>query len=474
LTFLNSECTLREPIIKLDQKFRPSRFDDVIGQDAIVTVLKATVRKGIYTPASLFCGPPGTGKTTIGRIFAMAVLCENPVDGNPCGVCESCQLFLREQHYGYTEIDAASIGGKDDMVKLRDNASYSSISKKKIIHLDECHDISSAGQDALLKQVEQCPEHLMYLFSTTDPDKVKPTLRDRCRIFQTSRIDTALITNHLQIICEKEGMSYDMDALLQIADKCNGQMRNAIKTLEGVIYLGSVTIDNLNIVVKNSDEDIFTILNNLGVDINQVVSAYSRISSYLSPNEFYSRFLDLINDACRFMYGFDSYLPRKKSMVTQLRDTHGTKLFEFLNYYISRDKFIDRVSLMSDLLVLHYKFAANSFVAKRPVENLQIQQPQPQNSVQQPQPVEQPAESSQPTVTFNDLQKLSIKDRSKLLRDQRRAAEKIQTEEEISKVPVEWPLPKEERPGDNSIYFDKKLSPQEFSQGLVGGRIIGI
>jgi DNA polymerase III subunit gamma/tau len=440
----------------------------VIGQEPVIAVLKATIKRGQYASAYLFSGPSGTGKTTIGRIFAKAMLCDAPVEGNPCGKCESCQLFAKEQHYGYTEHDAASVGGKEDMVKLRDNASYSSVSKKRIILLDECHDISSAGQDSLLKQVEQCPDHLVYIFCTTDPEKVKSTLRTRCQAFQTGRVDIDRVASKLREICEAEGVSYDEDALVQIAGRSDGQVRNAVKILEGILYLGSVTTENLNVVVRDCEGEIFDILSNLGSDLPKVMEAYRKVSSFLSPTDLYTKLLDLTNDTCKFLYGYESFIPRRRQMVSTLKEIHNYNLLEFLNYFINRDKYVDRISLQSDLIVLHYKFSANSFVVQRPVVPVMHA---PVLPVNEPKVEPTPEPASDPNnLSFEQMQSLPVKERSKYLREQHKKDRKTDVETDSSRVHEAWPLPKEERIGENSFEDDDVLTAEEFSQVIFGGR----
>ena len=417
----------------------------------------------------MFSGPAGTGKTTLGRIFAMAMLCDSPVDGNPCCVCESCKLFLSEQHFGYQELDAASVGGKEDMVKLRDDAAFSAVSKKKIILLDECHDISSQGQDALLKQTEQCPEHLVYIFCTTEPEKMKNTLRERCMKFQTTAIDSALVVSRLKKICEQENISYDDTALALIADKSGGHARDAVNTLEQVMYLGQVNMENMNTAIKNSEEDIFTIVANLGKDLGLALAAYQKVSSCLSPFDLYSQIINLVNDSCKFLYGYTGFIPQRLQLIAQLSEIHGQSLLEFLNYLVTRDKFVDRIGLQSDIIVLHYKFSAHSFNPQpvqqsisQPPSQIISQSPTPQKSVQPS--VEQPQ-----VLSFSQLQKMSHRDRYQALRDQHALVSKKVTTEEKETIATTWPLSKIERPGESSL-DEGVLSPLEFSKKLVGGR----
>jgi DNA polymerase III subunit gamma/tau len=450
--------------LKLSQKYRPGLFKDVIGQTAAVEVLKASVVRNKYSSAYMFSGLSGIGKTTIGRIFSKAILCDNPQGGEPCNKCESCLLFDKDQHFGYTELDSASVGGKDEMVKLRDEASHLGVSKKKIILLDECHDISKAGQDALLNQVEKCPEHLIYIFCTTDPDKMKKALNERCMQFQFLKISPDLIAERLKFICDQEKLIYEEEALNLIASRSDGHVRVAINLIEELVYLGSVSIKNLELVSRDYDEEIYTILSNLGTDLPAVIEAARSISSSISSTEFYNQLLSMVIDGAKSIYGYDNFSEKRKSLISRLKDIHGHNLMEFLNYLITRDKFVDKVGLQSDLLVLHYKFSTNSFAPKQ----TQIVTPifNTQNKSHSSTPPEPPKnEASAPF--YSQLQKLTIMEKGRLLRDQRQGQKPLR-EEEPDKVPNDWSLPKEERLGES--FDEKELSPEEFSKLLVGGR----
>jgi len=434
----------------------------MIGQEAVKKILKAAIQKNRFSCAYLFSGPRGVGKTTAARIFSNAILCSSPVDGNPCRECESCKLFAKEQHFSYRELDAASFSGKSDMVKLRDDAAYTSISDKKIILLDESHDISTAGQDALLKQIEQCPDHLVYMFCTTNPDKMAPTLRDRCMEFQVYRLNPEPIINRLKYICEQENFKYQDDALDLITEKSEGHVRNAINLLEEVAYLEEITVDNLNFICKDCEEEIFTILINLGTDLPKVIETYRSVSSYLSAAQFYRTVLSLVNDAAKYLCGYEKYPEKRKELVSKLKDVHGYSLLEFLKYLVHRDKYVDKIGIQSDLIILHSKFFANNFVPQ------QQQQQTPLIDVPKIETSKNiPAEPAQ-SLKYADLKKLPISERSRLLREQRRN-QKEEQEEDPKNVAKTWPLPNEKRPGENSL-DEEILSSQEFSQNLVGGR----
>jgi DNA polymerase III subunit gamma/tau len=445
----------------------------MIGQEAAVTIMKAIIAKGRYESAYMFSGPSGTGKTTAGRIFAKTVLCENPQYNNPCEKCESCLFFVKDKHFGYRELDAASFGGKEDMVRLRDDAFLASVTKKKIILIDESHDISRQGQDALLKQVEQCPDHLIYIFCTTDPDKMASTLRNRCTEFQISKVDPELIAKRLKYICDCENFTYEEPALQSIALRSKGHVRNAVNLLEEVAYLEKITLENLDQVSRDFDEDLYTIISNLGVDLSKIITAYHKVSAYLPSIEFYNQLLAMITDGSNLVYGYSSKMaPKRMDLVSRLKDQHGRSLLEFMNYLITRDKFVDKIGIQSDLVVLHYKFSANNFVPKVP-ENPVPVEPQKNTDPQKESPKSPESKDSAPSsLSYSQLREMSILDRSAALRQMRRNS-KSEQQEEPEIVHTDWPLPKEEIPGELK-FEDEDLSPQDFSRILVGGRGGGI
>ena len=189
----------------LYRKWRPQSFDDVIGQQHITDSLKNQVRTGRLSHAYLFVGTRGTGKTSCARILAKAVNCEHPVDGNPCGECPSCRAIAEGKVMDIVELDAASNNGVDNVRALREEAVFSpSAVKKRVYIVDEVHMLSTSAFNALLKILEEPPEHLMFILATTELQKVPATILSRCQRHSFRRIDPATLAAYLSKIAEQE------------------------------------------------------------------------------------------------------------------------------------------------------------------------------------------------------------------------------------------------------------------------------
>ncbi|MBQ9686354.1 MAG: DNA polymerase III subunit gamma/tau [Oscillospiraceae bacterium] len=228
----------------LYRKWRPQVFDDVIGQQHITETLKNQVKSGRLSHAYIFIGTRGTGKTTCARILAKAVNCENPVNGNPCGVCPACRGISDGSVLDVVELDAASNNSVDNVRALREEAVFTPASvKKRVYIIDEVHMLSTSAFNALLKILEEPPEHLMFILATTELQKVPATILSRCQRHSFKRIDAGDIAAYLETIAGREGFTLTHDAAELIARLADGGVRDALSLLDQCAASDRIDLD---------------------------------------------------------------------------------------------------------------------------------------------------------------------------------------------------------------------------------------
>lgn len=248
----------------LYRKFRPDTFEDVKGQDHIVTTLKNQITADRIGHAYLFCGTRGTGKTTVAKILAKAVNCEHPVEGGPCGECDSCRAIAEGTSMNVIEIDAASNNGVDNIREIREEVSYSPTSGRfKVYIIDEVHMLSIGAFNALLKTLEEPPSYVIFILATTEAHKIPVTILSRCQRYDFKRISIATIADRLLELTDREQVETEEKALRYIAKKADGSMRDALSLLDQCIafYLGQrLTYDHVLEVLGAVDTDEFSSL----------------------------------------------------------------------------------------------------------------------------------------------------------------------------------------------------------------------
>lgn len=226
------------------RKFRPKIFDDVLGQEHVTRTLKNQILSNNIAHAYLFSGIRGTGKTSTAKIFSRAVNCLNNHDGNPCNECEICKSTLDETNMDVIEMDAASNNGVEDIRELRDKVKFLPVkSKYKVYIIDEVHMLSKGAFNALLKTLEEPPEHLLFILATTEPQKIPATILSRCQRFDLKRIKSSVIVENMKNICEEISVQYDEKALKLIAANSEGAMRDALSILDRCVSFNDDKID---------------------------------------------------------------------------------------------------------------------------------------------------------------------------------------------------------------------------------------
>ena len=232
--------------LALYRKYRPADFNSVYGQEEVVTVIKNAIFSNKISHAYLFCGPRGTGKTTIAKIIAKLVNCEHLENGEPCGKCYNCENFMNSNDI--VEIDAASNNGVDEIREIRDKINLvPSNAKYKVYIIDEVHMLTTQAFNALLKTLEEPPAHVIFILATTEPHKIPLTIASRCQKFRFSKINDSLIADRLREIAGFENIEIDNDALFEIARLADGGMRDAINILDQLVaYSNSkITLDDI-------------------------------------------------------------------------------------------------------------------------------------------------------------------------------------------------------------------------------------
>lgn len=222
------------------RRFRPKTFDDVLGQEHVTRTLKNQIMTNNLAHAYLFSGIRGTGKTSTAKIFARAVNCLNNRDGNPCNECEICKSILDETNMDVIEMDAASNNGVDDIRELRDKVMFLPVkSRFKVYIIDEVHMLSKGAFNALLKTLEEPPDHLLFILATTEPQKIPATILSRCQRFDLKRIKADTIVDNMKKICRELDIKYEEKALKLIAANSEGAMRDAQSILDRCISFNS-------------------------------------------------------------------------------------------------------------------------------------------------------------------------------------------------------------------------------------------
>ena len=231
------------------REFRPKDFTRVVGQAHIVEILKNQIRTGNLGHAYLFSGIRGTGKTSCAKIFARAVNCLNPIDGNPCNECENCKMILEDKALEVVEMDAASNRRIDDIRELKEKVIYPpQIVKYKVYIIDEAHMITNEGFNALLKILEEPPKHLIFILATTEIDKLPDTIISRCQRFEFKRINNSDIVENINYVLNNLNVEIEEDGINLISELSSGAMRDALSLLDQVVATGKekITIDDIN------------------------------------------------------------------------------------------------------------------------------------------------------------------------------------------------------------------------------------
>lgn len=311
-------------------KWRPVTFDDVIGQEHVTKTLVNGIKRDRIKHAYLFAGQRGTGKTTVARILAKALNCES--SDKPCNQCDNCKQMNSGKFLNLTEIDAASHTGVDDVRQILQNINFSPTNSRYHVYIiDEVHRFSGSAFDALLKTIEEPPEHVVFVLATTEVDKVPATIRSRCVEFSFKPVPVMEIMERLKLICKKEKFKVDSQALYMIARNAQGSVRDAVSLLDQVVVDPdeTITVDNIRHLVGSTDlQTVYDIIHALFTeDIQRGIRSINyAIDSGALPKTLCRQIIEMLRDmllAKMGSYEFMQITGKNRDYFAQLAQTQS-------------------------------------------------------------------------------------------------------------------------------------------------------
>ena len=352
--------------MSLDIKYRPKRFEDVLGQDATITILRRFVATSRGRHQSyLIAGPYGSGKTTVGRILARALLCSQPTaEGDPCDQCSSCRSILDlGSSMDFTEVDAATNSGKAEIQKITEEIQYDSFTGRQRLYLfDEAHQLSASALDAMLKPLEEHQQgtqdkKLVCIFCTTEPEKMRATIFSRCApAFVIHPVAPAEIAERMAFICGEESIEYEKEMLVTLAEMTECHIRDSLKAIEGISMLGPINKENV-VAYLHLDLTLayLDVLQSIGQDPAVAVTAVKKILEKTSPVVCYERLANLAILAYQIHLGvMNPPAHIDADRIRAVGQQHGEGLLRIAHQFASRPRKPNPAMLLCDIGVLHY------------------------------------------------------------------------------------------------------------------------
>lgn len=329
----------------LYRKFRPITFSEMVGQEHIIQTLKNQLISGRVGHAYLFNGGRGTGKTTTAKVLARAINCLNPQNGEPCNECEICKAALNSSLTDIVEMDAASNNSVEDIRSIREEVNFlPTLAKYRIYIIDEVHMLSTGAFNALLKTLEEPPEHVKFILATTEPQKIPATILSRCQRFDFKTLSIDDIINRLQIICNESNITISHDALKTIAVLAEGGMRDAISILERCIQDGEneINVDKVKDLVGIPKLEFINKLTNN-------IIHYNPSDALIAINEVIDEGKDLDNFLWETIKYLRDILVYKTCGSLQLYNESELEQIKAISNEVSKDRLLNLIYNLSDL-----------------------------------------------------------------------------------------------------------------------------
>jgi len=360
----------------LYRKYRPGTFSDVCGQEHITSVLKAQLQKGRVSHAYVFYGSRGTGKTSCAKIFAKAVNCESPVDGEPCNRCPSCLAINEERVMDVVEMDAASNNGVDHIRRICDEVQFlPSEVKKRVYIIDEVHMLSTQAFNALLKTIEEPPEHVLFILATTEINDIPATVLSRCQRFDFKRLTPSVISARLLDVAEKESIPLNAEAAKVIARLSDGAMRDALSLLEACqSHKGELTPDRVHdILGLGNRSTVLGLCRAIAAqDVSTCLSLLDEIYSQLSGiKELIGDLIALYRDilVIKTVSEYENFVESYESELSQIRAIADSLTLETVLY---QSKLLEEFYHSYDKIATGKKASAEILIIRLCQENLSL------------------------------------------------------------------------------------------------------
>lgn len=400
----------------LYRKYRPKTFDDVYGQQIVVQTLKNVIKNNKLTHAYLFVGPRGTGKTSIAKIFAKTINCLHPEDGLSCEKCDICISNNSNENVDIIEMDAASNNGVDEIREIRNHITLlPTVSKYKIYIIDEVHMLTTGAFNALLKTLEEPPEHIIFILATTEPHKIPLTIMSRCQSFEFKPIPVATIKERLKYICAQENINIDDKSLNLIAEESNGGLRDAVSMLDQLNAYADGNIKYEDVLLLNgriNDDEIEKFMTEIvNDDLNSV---FTKIESWQEEGK---NFIYICEDFIRFLRNelIKFKLENNSNIVNLIGENKTIEVIMILNKIsndmkISKDKkvlFDVTIINITNILKSKQTFENNTYTSK----NIKIENKTPEKveiKEEKPQTVEVPIKETKNYTLYDELMNIRL------------------------------------------------------------------